>query len=115
MARTNANTVLATYRVRRGKEVAFRRLLARHWPVLRSLRLVTADPPVTYEGKDESKGIYFVEIFTWRSAAAVEAAHVHPEVGRVWGAMGELVEKRLGRPAWEFPHVRRIAIRHRRG
>jgi hypothetical protein len=112
MKRPKQETVLATYRVRRGKEAAFRRLLARHWPTLRRMGLVTATPPVTYEGRDDAKGTFFLEIFTWRDAASVERAHVLPEVGQVWERMGALVESRGGRPQWEFPHARRIRIRH---
>jgi hypothetical protein len=109
-----AHTVLATYRVRKGKEAAFRKLLARHWPVLRRMRLVTADPPTTYEGRDGKGRTFFVEVFTWRSDAAVERAHHAPEVGEVWEAMGPLCEERDGRPQWEFPHVRKARIRHAR-
>lgn len=113
MARRSAQTVLATYRVRRGKEAAFRRLLSRHWPVLRGLRLVTPEPPVTYEGRDASGRTFFVEVFTWRGGRAVATAHSHPAVARVWDEMGRLVEDRLDRPRWEFPHVHEIKIRHR--
>ena len=112
MARPRADTVLATYRVRKGREAAFRRLLARHWPVLRRRRLVTADRPLTFEGVDEAGGTFFLEVFTWRGDAAVEAAHGDPEVGRVWEAMGTHLEERAGRPRWEFPHVRPVRIRH---
>ncbi len=100
-----ANTVICTFRVKRGRASAFLCLLKAHWPTLRRLGLVTPEPSRVYRGKDDSGKSYFVEIFTWKSPAAVEFAHRSPEVMAVWEPMGRHVEKRLGRPAWEFPHV----------
>lgn len=104
------NTVVATYRVRAGKEAAFLELLARHFPTLRRLGLVTADPPVVYRGaEDDGRPIVF-EIFTWRDAAAVQTAHESPAVMEIWEAMGALVEERDGKPMFEFPHVERVQV-----
>jgi hypothetical protein len=100
-----SNTVIATYRVRRGSERAFLRLLKGHWPTLQRVGLVTPEPSRMYQGRDDAGKPFFVEIFTWKSPAAVDLAHRHPEVMAVWEPMGKLVEERGGRPAWEFPHV----------
>jgi quinol monooxygenase YgiN len=98
-------TVICTFRVKKGRERAFEKLLRAHWPTLRRLGLVTAEPSRAYRGKDAAKKPYYVEIFTWKSPAAVDVAHRSPEVMAVWETLGNHVEKRLGRPAWEFPHV----------
>jgi quinol monooxygenase YgiN len=97
-------TVFATYRVRSGREAAFRELLARHWPTLARLGLVIGPKALVFQANDPAGGPVFVEVFSWRDAAAVETAHSHPEVRAIWGAMEPLVESRDGRPAWEFPH-----------
>ena len=101
-------TALCTYRVKRGKEKEFEKLLGRHWPTLRGLGLVNAKPPLQFRGLDESKKTFFVEILTWRTPNSAEVAHHSPEVMAVWEGMGALVEERRGRPAMEFPYVSRI-------
>ena len=46
----------------------------------------------------------FVEIFTWKDAKAVEAAHHSPELMKIWEPMGQLCE------SMEFPHFERLAL-----
>jgi quinol monooxygenase YgiN len=99
------NTVVCTYRVKKGKEAAFRRLLKRHWPTLRRRGLVEDERPRHYRGSDGPGRTFFVEIFTWKGEEAVKAAHESPEVASIWEPMGALVENRNGRPGMEFPHV----------
>jgi hypothetical protein len=103
--------VFATYRVREGKEAEFRSLLSRHWAVLRKLKLVTATRPVFYERQDEERKTVYVEIFSWLNDEAVGKAHHHPDVMAIWGAMETLVEERLGRPKFEFPHFDPMTIK----
>ena len=98
-------TVICTYRVRAGAEEAFARLLAEHWHVLDGQGLVQGEPSRFWRGVDETGGVFFVELFTWRTAEAPEAAHDSASVMAVWGPMGELCEARGGRPPMEFPHV----------
>jgi hypothetical protein len=103
-------TVVCLYRVAPGNEGAFTAVLARHWPTLHSLGLVTAARPVHYRGKESDGRPLFVEIFTWKDAASVEIAHEHPAVMAVWEPMGKLTESRGGRPAMEFPHVQPLQL-----
>ena len=112
--KAGAEIVICTYRIKKGKDAVFLRILRRHWPALRRLGLVTREPSQVYRGRDESKKPFFVEIFTWKSPQAVEAAHASPEVMAVWEAMGKNMEARLGRPAMEFPHVRPVRIKFAR-
>ncbi len=102
-------TVLATFHVIPGKEPEFEALRARHWPTLRKLDLVTAEPAVLYRGADDQGRVFYVEIFTWKDARAVERAHQHPDVLAIWEPLEGLCEARDGRPSMEFPHVERVA------
>ena len=103
-------TVIATYRVAPGKEGDFVALLERHHPTLLELGLVTPEKPVVYRNLDEEGRSTFFEIFEWKDTKAPGVAHETPAVMAVWEAMGALVEKRDGRPEFEFPHVERLAL-----
>ncbi len=104
-------TAICTYRVQQGKEQAFRDLLARHWPTLRRLGLVTEARPQIFQGLDEAGKPFFVEILTWRDGERSPAtAEQTPEVMAIWEPMGALVEPRLGRPGMEFPHADPVEI-----
>jgi hypothetical protein len=103
-------TVFCHYRVRAGKEPQFVELLRRHWPTLRDLGVVTDEPSAVYRGDDEEGRPFFFEVFSWRSEAAFERAHSHPEVLKIWEPMDGLCEPRDGRPNMEFPHARRVAL-----
>ncbi|MCK6440667.1 MAG: hypothetical protein L6Q71_10775 [Planctomycetes bacterium] len=101
-------TVLCIYRVKKGKEKAFEKLLDKHWPTLRKRKLVTKTPSVAYAG-EEKKGIpVYFEILSWRNAKSPELAHADKKVMAIWEAMGKLLEKRGSRPQWEFFHVRKV-------
>jgi len=103
-------TVICTYRVKKAKERDFRRLLHRHWPTLHRLGLTTEEPSRIYRGEHERGDPYFVEIFTWKNTHAARRAHEYPEVAAVWEPMEGLCEGRAGRPAMEFPHVKRLRL-----
>lgn len=103
-----SNQVICHYRVARGNEAAFEELLAKHWPALHRLGLVTSEPSVQYRGVEQDNGepIYF-ELFEWEDGAA-DLAHELPEVLAIWEPMDELCEARGDKPNMEFPHVERI-------
>ena len=103
-------TVICIYRVRAGNEEAFQKLLARHWPTLRTLGLTSESPPRHYRGAEQSGEPLFVEMFEWADAAAAETAHQHPEVMAIWEPMDRLTERRDGRPNMEFPHVQPLDV-----
>jgi hypothetical protein len=110
MANTKPETVICTYRVKPGREKAFMALLERHWPTLRRLDLVTKDPAVVYRGlppgpRKDAHAVgpsTFVEIFAWKDAKAVDAAHHSPELLQIWEPMGQLCE------SMDFPHFERL-------
>ncbi len=104
-------TVVCIYRVARGNEAAFTKLLERHWPVLRELGLATDRRPSHYRGAEQGSGEpLFFEIFEWVSEDASNLAHQHPDVMEIWERMDKLTEARGGRPNMEFPHVRELDV-----
>jgi hypothetical protein len=109
-AASDTPTVICLYRVSPGREAEFISLLKRHWPALRSLDLVTDDPPLHYRGSEQDGKPLFVEVFKWKSTEASRLAHEHPEVLAIWEPMDRLTERRNGRPNMEFPHVQPLAI-----
>jgi len=103
-------TVICLYRVKRGNERKFEKLLERHWPTLRALGLATRKRARHFRGAEKAGEPLFVEIFEWTSGAASERAHEHPEVAAIWEPMDGLCESREGKPNMEFPHVQPLEI-----
>jgi hypothetical protein len=105
MTQPAASITLCRYWVKPEKEAEFRKLLERHWPVFERLGLVADTPPhLVFRGVDRERGLFYVETFPWKDAAAVERAHALPEVAAVWGPMGECCS------AMEFPSVETVAL-----
>ena len=102
------NRVICQYRVKKGNEPEFEKLLEIHWPTLHSLGLITDEPSQHYKGEEQDNGqpIYF-EIFDWLDDA-VDRAHEHSEVMAIWEPMDQLCETRGGKPNMEFPNVERL-------
>ncbi len=71
---------IAAYRPKRGKEQQLREVLKDHLPILRKEGLVTDRPPYLMRAADGT----FVEVFEWKSAAAIETAHENPQVRAMW-------------------------------
>lgn len=80
--------VIACYRPRPGQREALRKLVAGHVATLRGLGLVTDRAPITMEAQDGT----FVEVFEWASREAIEAAHRHPDVLRMWEQYAEVCD-----------------------
>lgn len=72
--------VIVGYRPKAGCREALRELVAQHVSRLCELGLASARAPIVMEAKDGT----IVEVFEWRSAAAIEAAHGHPAVLALW-------------------------------
>src|SRR5436309_15849615 len=62
-----------------------RDVLKDHLPILRQERLVTDRPPYLMRAADRT----FVEVFEWKSAAAIEAAHHSSALQARWGRFEE--------------------------
>ena len=76
---------IAVYRPKKGKEKLPREVLRDHVPSLRKEGLVTNRPPYLMRAADGT----FVEVFEWKSAAAIEAAHQNPAVQAMWARFEE--------------------------
>ena len=74
------------YRPKSGEESATRALVERHESTLRTLGLVTDRPFVHGTAADGS----LIEVFGWKDAAATRAAHEHPDIQALWGAMEQV-------------------------
>ncbi|MGH9246954.1 MAG: hypothetical protein ACRD29_22085 [Acidimicrobiales bacterium] len=102
-------TSIAHYRVKAGCEDEFLVIVDQHWATLRELELVTDRRAEVYLGSEQGiDGPLVIEIFDWVDEDAAGRAHTHPLVSGVWECMGPRCEGRGGRPAMEFPSLRRL-------
>lgn len=92
-------TVMITYRVKRGAEAELSRVLAEHWAAARRLQLVDSAPHVIVKTADAGQPADIVEIFTWRDGSTPDNAP--PDIQAAWAKMAPLVEARGGHPAIE--------------
>jgi hypothetical protein len=72
--------VIACYRPKAGQQEALRALVREHAARLRSIGLVTSRAPIAMETQDGT----CIEVFEWKSPEAIQAAHTHPEVLKMW-------------------------------
>ncbi len=79
-------TVMVTYRAKKGNEAPLAQVVAKQWETLRRLHLVTDDPRQLYRA-----GSTLIEVFTWKDADIPDNAP--PEIRALWDEMGKLVEK----------------------
>jgi hypothetical protein len=108
---TESVIAIAQYRVKPGAEEQFTDVLRQHTSTLRSLGLITDRPVEVFLGEEKKiDGPLFVEIFEWVSTDASSEAHTHPQVTQLWETMSQLCESRGGRPMFEFPNVRALAL-----
>ncbi len=77
--------VVVAYKPLAGKESALLDLTRKHVPVLRSQGLVTDREPYAMRAKDGT----VIEVFEWKSEAAVNSAHNNPVVLGMWKEYGE--------------------------
>jgi quinol monooxygenase YgiN len=80
--------VIAAYRPRPGSEARLLELAKEHHPILRQQDLVTERQPYAMRADDGT----IIEVFEWKSQAALDAAHTNPEVLKMWGRYSEVCE-----------------------
>jgi hypothetical protein len=80
--------VIVAYRPKPGKEDALLAAVKKHVGVLESEGLVTGRGAFVMRASDGT----MVEVFEWRSAEAIRAAHANPAVLALWGEFGEACE-----------------------
>ena len=76
----DSRIVIVAYKPKPGKDMELQKLLQDHHSRLMKEGLVTDRKPVLMKGRDGT----IVEVFEWKSSAAIEAAHSNPEVGKMW-------------------------------
>jgi hypothetical protein len=103
-AQNDTETVIATYRLKQGKEDDLLKLLAKHWSTIHRLGMVRDQPHLVLRGKDDSGKTFFVEILTWDDSETPD--HAPTEVRAIWKDMEPLVEPRDGHPGIDYPEVR---------
>jgi hypothetical protein len=77
--------VIVAYRPRPGKEAALLELIRQHLPVLRAQGLATDRPSYAMRAADGT----IVEVFEWKSQAAIDGAHGNPVVAKMWERFAE--------------------------
>jgi len=78
--------VIACYRPKPGKEGALVDLMKTHLPILRAEGLVGDGPSLMGRAKDGT----IVEVFQWKSQAAIDGAHTNEAVLAMWGEYAEV-------------------------
>lgn len=80
--------VIVAYTPKPGQEAALLAVLKKHLEVLSREGLVTDRPGAVMRAADGS----IVEVFEWRSAEAIKAAHANPAIQALWGEFGAACE-----------------------
>jgi len=107
---TKPEVVFALYKPHEGKDEELRLIISRHLPVLRRLELITDRPAILAKSRNGT----YIEIFEWRTAESAGFAHHHPEVAKVWEAMGAVCDMPLLESLEEvkerFPHFEPVSV-----
>jgi len=102
--------VIACYRPKPGQQDALERLMEQHVATLRSLGLVTDRAPITMRAADGT----FVEVFEWASRQAIETAHGHPVVLKMWDEYAKVCDyvpvAQVPEAAELFPEFTPVAV-----
>lgn len=77
--------VIVAYRPRPGKEALLLELTRQHLPLLRAQGLATDRPSYVMRAADGT----VVEVFEWKSQAAIDSAHTNPAVSKMWERYAE--------------------------
>ncbi len=80
--------VIVGYKPKVGRETELKQLLSSHVARLRSLGLATSREPIRMESSDGT----FLEVFEWRSAEAIQTAHEHEEVHKMWAEFADVCD-----------------------
>src|SRR5262249_51659960 len=68
-------TVMVTFHAKAGAEADLERVIARHWEMIRQMKMIVSDAPhITLRGTEEGGKIFFVEIFTWTDPSTPDNA-----------------------------------------
>lgn len=73
--------VISVYKPKPGKDAELLEVVKTHVPILRELGMASEREVTAMKAKDGT----LLEIFEWVSAKAIEDAHKHPRVHKMWG------------------------------
>lgn len=79
---------IVTYVVKKRREKEFERVLKKHWKVLRSEDLTTAQLPFLM--RDPENPSVYKEIFEWKTKRSFHKAHESAKVQNIWQRLMEL-------------------------
>lgn len=103
--------VIAAYRPHEGKQDALLEVVREHFTVLRAEELVTERAPIVMRSRIDGT---IVEVFEWRSAEAVEAAHTNERVLEMWRRFSAVADyvgmASLSECEQPFPHFDPVEI-----
>ena len=102
-----ADTVMATFQVKAGMVDRISILLDKHFATISRLGFGGGPKPVRVV-HDQPSGAVLYEIFDWVDGAIPRAAE-NLEVKAHWGEIEACCEARGGKPALDFPHVKRLS------
>ncbi|MEQ8904508.1 hypothetical protein [Ekhidna sp.] len=77
--------VITCYRPKPGKEEKLLQLSLNHYDQLNEQGLVTDRAPILMKAKDGS----VIEVFEWKSKAAIEKAHTNVVIQKMWAEYAE--------------------------
>jgi hypothetical protein len=87
--RERAETVIAAYRPKPGKDLELRKLVRLHRRTLDKAHLVTKRPTLLLRAPSDGT---VLEIFEWVSAKAADEAHQHPGIRAMWSKFAEIAD-----------------------
>ena len=87
--RERAETVIAAYRPKPGKDEELRKLMREHRRVLADAHLVTNKLPLILRACSDGT---LVEIFEWSSAKAADKAHRHASIRAIWSKLAAVAD-----------------------
>ena len=80
--------VIVAYRPLPGKEKELSELMKTHWEILDGENLVSARKPIIMQSSNGT----MIEVFGWKSKAAIESAHTNSRVQKMWGDFAKVCE-----------------------
>jgi quinol monooxygenase YgiN len=80
--------VIVAYRPKPGKDAQLLALMRTHVPILREQGLASDRPAYAMRAKDGT----IIEVFEWKSQAAIDSAHTNAAVGKMWQSYGEVCD-----------------------
>jgi hypothetical protein len=84
--------VLCIYRVTKGKEAEFEKLLARHGPALHKAGLTAGEAPRIWRSESRDGKTVFIEMMRWKDESSSDAAHRIPDLMAIWEPMRKLTD-----------------------